>query len=444
MKERNTSLIKASLLSLILIATLPFAFAQVTCPADGVVWSGYPSVVLSGAGPSGGVYSGPWVSEGKFYSGSAGLGEHTITYTAPDGQSSCSFKLTVVDFTCNLDYAIINLNGPPWKITACYAFPEIPIVWSGPGIANNILDPSQLEGAYSQMTPALEGADNPDWFPVIRPFQILLENGPNTRITKCIGDIFVSSATDPAFELPAPEYPIYPETYHNWKATGPGISTSPEGKFIFDPSVAGLGAHVITVEVVNFPFINNTDYCNFTVAVGPLPVKIKEFSLSGEEGGLRINWETVSETDFDRFEVERSTDIRKGFSKIAAQEGGSLSGRYFFVDENVPRGIPVYYRLKMLDRDGSFSYSKIESTFMDIDNHVLVYPNPASGFINIRSETAFDEIVLLNSSGIEVWKKRTSNTKTADISLPALSTGIYLVRLSGKRDSYHYSKILIK
>lgn len=75
---------------------------------------------------------------------------------------------------------------------------------------------------------------------------------------------------------------------------------------------------------------------------------------------------------------------------------------------------------------------------------MLVYPNPASGLINIRSETSFDEIVLLNSEGKEVWKKRISNAKTADVSLPALSTGIYLVRLSGKRDSYHYSKILIK
>ncbi len=102
MKARNTSLIRAAFLYLLLIATLPNAFAQVTCPADGVVWNGHPFVVLSGAGPSGGVYSGPWVSEGKFYSGSAGLGEHTVTYTGPDGQSSCSFKLKVVDFTCNL------------------------------------------------------------------------------------------------------------------------------------------------------------------------------------------------------------------------------------------------------------------------------------------------------------------------------------------------------
>lgn len=71
--------------------------ATPTCPSYAATCVTAPPIVLSGASPGGGTYSGPGVSSGTFNPSTAGVGAHTITYTVTDEgcSSSCTFSIVV-------------------------------------------------------------------------------------------------------------------------------------------------------------------------------------------------------------------------------------------------------------------------------------------------------------------------------------------------------------
>ena len=72
---------------------------------------------------------------------------------------------------------------------------------------------------------------------------------------------------------------------------------------------------------------------------------------------LLLKWYATFETNFKRYEIERSIDGRT-FYKIGEVAGRNLPD-YSFTDNDLPDANNVYYRLKMIDIDGHFSTSKI-------------------------------------------------------------------------------------
>ncbi len=101
----------------------------------------------------------------------------------------------------------------------------------------------------------------------------------------------------------------------------------------------------------------------------PLPVKMMEFTAQKAGGtDVLVSWKTASETNVDRYEIE----VARGnaalqasrFTKIGtvASAGNTTSIRtYNFTDNETEKFGPRYYRLKMVDVDGSFTYSPIRS-----------------------------------------------------------------------------------
>lgn len=88
---------------------------------------------------------------------------------------------------------------------------------------------------------------------------------------------------------------------------------------------------------------------------GLLPVVLKNFSgVVGASGMHQLNWETANETSFSHFDVESSADGSqfKMMTKVPARGGGTYTASIKAVGK-------VFYRLKMVDKDGEFSYSKI-------------------------------------------------------------------------------------
>ncbi len=161
--------------------TIPFTvhpFPAVVCPGDFSVCFNDSSIILDGAVPSGGVYYGQGVSEGRFYPGLAGDGNHEITYyyTDPDTgiSNSCTFTITVLplivveapdDIVANSDDSAFILTG------------GIPAggIYTGNGVyynsGNYFFDPSSTgAGAYIIeycSTDAATGYTNCDQFLVI-------------------------------------------------------------------------------------------------------------------------------------------------------------------------------------------------------------------------------------------------------------------------------------
>jgi hypothetical protein len=88
------------------------------------------------------------------------------------------------------------------------------------------------------------------------------------------------------------------------------------------------------------------------------PVTLQEFKCVAQRGYMEVYWVTASESDVDRYMVERSAD-GVSFTPVGTVRSfgdSSTPVRYRHLDYTAPAGVG-YYRLKTVDKDGTFSYS---------------------------------------------------------------------------------------
>lgn len=124
---------------------------------------------------------------------------------------------------------------------------------------------------------------------------------------------------------------------------------------------------------------------------GALPVELISFNARKNQADDRskdvlLEWETASEEDFDHFDIEVAIGdeaYREGrFLRIAQVFGqGSLKDgkKYEFTDHAPGKWGNVYYRLKMVDIDSTFRYSRVRTLAFENQSQWSVYPNPSKG-----------------------------------------------------------------
>jgi hypothetical protein len=131
-----------------------------------------------------------------------------------------------------------------------------------------------------------------------------------------------------------------------------------------------------------------------------LPLELVYFGASQNGETVNCMWLTASELNTETFVIERSSD-GYGFQPVGTVKAAGNSTttlHYSFTDEHPSEGIH-YYRLKMVDADGTTTYSDIVSVAFGSGTVPLLYPNPASDWTTVLTPTGFDEIVITNASG---------------------------------------------
>jgi hypothetical protein len=149
---------------------------------------------------------------------------------------------------------------------------------------------------------------------------------------------------------------------------------------------AGVTGTFTTTNVPDFPSLIKTVTYNANSVVvsyaAALPVHL--ISFNGKKTGIKentLNWITAKEVDFVGFEIEKSRDGKsfEGIGNVKAQSNQvNYLNTYNFVDKDAQFDVN-YYRLKMVDLDGSHKYSKIISIENSIEQSVVgvFYPNPS-------------------------------------------------------------------
>ena len=186
----------------------------------------------------------------------------------------------------------------------------------------------------------------------------------------------------------------------------------------------------------------------------PLPIELGSFSAICSEGKTQIAWTTVTETNNDYFEIERSADGRN-FHVIAKIDGAGNSSmhiEYFELDQEPIEGIS-YYRLSQTDYDGKTEKFGIVPVkcLKPSESAISLFPNPVSaddGEVNLLLEGFQGEEVLVmlrDITGKEFYSKlklvQSGNNLEAipiDMDVPS---GTYLVIASSNNSIY--SKMLI-
>lgn len=170
-----------------------------------------------------------------------------------------------------------------------------------------------------------------------------------------------------------------------------------------------------------------------------LPVKLLSFHARINGNSVVLDWTSSAEENFSRYEIERS-NTGSSFTSIGSKTVIPSTGaesRYSFTDLSPHPGVN-FYRLKMIDVDGKYSYSAILQVnpnarggfraFMDHDNRRLVVISDKNAEIEIFSSTGAFMNMIRVSEGI--------NSLYSD-----LPTGVYIVRRKDTGESVKIASI---
>jgi hypothetical protein len=199
-----------------------------------------------------------------------------------------------------------------------------------------------------------------------------------------------------------------------------------------------------------------------------LAMHLLNFAAVKDINAAQITWKTENEENYTNFAVERSTDNGATFSAIGGFTSSAL-GTYTLTDKNPLNGANEY-RLKIEDMNGTISYSDVITLSFGngtnlASNYINIYPNPASGTINLAispitaaaagsnlsalqtaaitpglpasagtTETASYQIRIVNITG-EVVKTATSTTTNWQANVGGLLPGTYIIQVTNNNDN---------
>ena len=174
----------------------------------------------------------------------------------------------------------------------------------------------------------------------------------------------------------------------------------------------------------------------------PLPIKLESISASKVGNDNLIEWVSGTEINGSYFEVQRSMDARN-FEAIGKVNVSGNNSKYSFkdIDQEVNT---TYYRLKMVDKNGSFSYSNVVIV-VAVAHQFTISPNPAKDFVsvNFNKTIATGTITVRNLNGTTVTQQTfKGNTTSCKLNTQTLTNGIYVVTVVTNEGSYN-EKLLI-
>lgn len=193
---------------------------------------------------------------------------------------------------------------------------------------------------------------------------------------------------------------------------------------------------VILVPTVNSPCGQGSP-CSIPYFVtnpgsGPVPIKLGSFYASRDGNYVKLLWESYTEINADRYIVERKID--NDFEPVAEIAAiNDIKGyNYAYTDLNSTNAISQY-RLKMVDIDGTYSYSEIRAiNGKEASGTVSIFPNPSNGNsrVTISDVSPANEVQIVDHAGRVV--RTISMRNTNSIELGNLQKGMYMIRIINK------------
>jgi hypothetical protein len=189
-----------------------------------------------------------------------------------------------------------------------------------------------------------------------------------------------------------------------------------------------------------------------------VPVELLAFNASVNGSQVQLLWSTASELNNLGFEIERSVNDQDNFTTVGFVDGKGNSTEinyYSYTDNPQLSGVKqIYYRLKQVDFDGSFSYSSVENVSYDVPAEFVLsqnFPNPFNPSTRINyfvPSESFVSIKVYDFLGREVAELVNETKSTGSYELlfdaSALPSGTYFYTLIAGNYSATKKMILVK
>lgn len=217
--------------------------------------------------------------------------------------------------------------------------------------------------------------------------------------------------------------------------------------------LGGVGTAVGTGSITSNNFVGFNTYftlANASGGINPLPVEYISFNAIANNNKVDVTWSTASEVNSDYFIVEKSTNgsTFSPIGKVNAEGFSTTMHSYLFEDVHPAQG-NNYYRLKQMDRNGTFEYSSVRVVNFK-KSAMNVYPNPVTAKVvsvsldNIADENLEARLMDLNGKIVASSTMQFSNSSDAQFNIDVnLSPGVYLFELMNTTGNKWHERIVI-
>ncbi len=228
-----------------------------------------------------------------------------------------------------------------------------------------------------------------------------------------------------------------------WTANGVAIANAANTQFTPTIVSDGAGGAIITWHDYRIGATSDI-YASKIGSAGVLPVELASFSASSKLNGVELKWTTATEVNNYGFEIERSENVkvknekweRTGFVKGSGTTNAPKE--YSFTEKNLSPG-RYAYRIKQIDRDGSFNYyGHVEVEITASAEFALGsnFPNPfnpATTFSFSLPSTSFVSLKVFDALGREVSvvvsEELSAGAHARQWDAAGLPSGMYFYRL---------------
>lgn len=299
---------------------------------------------------------------------------------------------------------------------------------------------SYIDGRFRWQT---FSTSNPLLFPLgnnglYRPAELLVSQNSFDFPVEYEGQMI--AAAPPVRNLPGSLSNVNPNWYHHFEITsgqsffnegqvtlyyfpGDGVMNNTILRVAKDDGssdwvdIGGNGTANGTGSITSNVFTSFSDFVLANLNLSPLPLSLLEFTGKKQGSQVLLQWKTNTEINTSYFEVQRSVDGQSFISigRVNAQNSSGVH-HYLFADAQPLMG-NNYYRLKMVDIDGRFTYSAVVRITIDKEVLFTVFPNPVNNVMTVAGLKQGGQLRLLSSDGklLQQWPV-TTQSMTMDIS----------------------------
>jgi photosystem II stability/assembly factor-like uncharacterized protein len=156
----------------------------------------------------------------------------------------------------------------------------------------------------------------------------------------------------------------------------------------------------------------------------PLPLQLLDFKGIVAQRTAFLEWHFAQGTHINRFEIQKSWD-GKDFEKIGTIAFAQVNN-HGFEDKYFDKS--AYYRLKIVENDEKFQYSKVLFLEQPMEHRLKIFPNPTTGILWLDVEYWNQPFVVYNSIGQIILRGDLSE----QLDLQGFMNGIYWLKVGGK------------
>jgi hypothetical protein len=182
-------------------------------------------------------------------------------------------------------------------------------------------------------------------------------------------------------------------------------------------------------------------FSNVGSGSGLLPLTLVSFYCSRQNQEVNLYWRTENEENINSFEVESGSNGNsdwRALEMIPSMTANANGCSYTYIDHTNMNG-DRYYRLKIIDRDGKYIYSKVLFITSGQTETISITPTLVNSSINVNLPTSDPaRVSIFNTSGLPV-KTLISGSESFDIDVSGLNRGEYFLHVTQGKN-FHTTK----